>query len=76
MYGKRGYTAVSQFIFTVSLQGGSKRLEESKNRARPPGILSTEKAARAEDFFEASEGANAAAEPKRAMKAAGNFTFE
>ena len=35
----------------------------------PAGMVSTEKA-RVVDFFEAGEGANAAAEPKRVMKAA------
>ena len=47
----------------------------SKSRpsgARAPGIVITTKA-RTNDYFEAGEGANAAAEPKRVMKAAGNF---
>ena len=79
-YSKHGYTAVGQFILTVSLQGASfgmaAKPRGSKSRpsgARAPGIVITTKA-RTNDYFEAGEGANAAAEPKRVMKAAaGNF---
>ena len=51
------------------------RGSKSPTGARAPGIVSTEKA-RAEDFFEADDGANEAAEPKRVMRAAANFIFE
>ena len=51
---------------------GSKK---SPTGAKAPGMVSTKKA-RAEDFFEAGEGANAAADPKRVMKAAAYFTLE
>ena len=37
-------------------------------------MVSTEKAS-ADDFLEADEGAKAAAEPKRAIRAAANFMF-